>query len=108
MLGIADASSFLYVKLLASRMDTPKVVRVILCGVIFGCLMFVLFSQRYPSTIPFIIIIIRMNISSVLNFGYHINTYLFPILLRGNVYAVTNFVSRPFNAVATVVVEYTK
>jgi hypothetical protein len=108
MLGIADAFSFLYVKLLSHKYDTPKTLRFLLIGVIIGCSFFALLSPTFPALIPVMIILIRMHVSSVLNFGYHINSFLFPILLRGNVFAVTNIVSRPFNALATIVVEYTK
>ena len=107
MLGIADALSFWCAKILAVKYETPKVLRILLSGIIVGCVLFLIITPYFESLIPLFIVIIRMNSSSVLNFGYHINSYLFPVLLRGNVYAITNSVSRPFNAVATITVEYT-
>lgn len=108
MLGIADAIAFGYVKVLSTRFSTPSLIRILLLGVLFGCFLFLYVSEPYPSLIPFLIIIIRMHVSAVLNYGYYINSFLFPVLLRGNVYAITNVICRPFSALATLVVEYTR
>jgi len=45
---------------------------------------------------------------SVQNYGYHINTLLFPVSMRGQAFGITNLISRPFASLSTVVVEYTK
>lgn len=58
--------------------------------------------------IAVMIFIMRLHVCSIQNFGYHVNQLLFPVLVRGRAYGITNFVSRPFAALSTLVTEYTK
>lgn len=48
MLGIADSFAYVYVKLLASKYDTPKIIKVILVGLIIGCLLYIGISTPFP------------------------------------------------------------
>ena len=57
---------------------------------------------------PIMILLVRLQVTSIHNFGYHINQQLFPILIRGRAMGITNFVARPITGIATVVTEYTK
>jgi len=64
-------------------------------------------SQEQAWVLPIILMMLRLQVTSVRNYGYHINQYLFPVLVRGQVYGYVNFISRPFAALATVLTEYT-
>jgi len=44
---------------------------------------------------------------SIQNYSYHINQQVFPILVRGRAYGITNFVSRPITGLSPIVTEYT-
>ena len=58
--------------------------------------------------VPILIMIVKLQVTSIQNFGYHVNQQLFPILIRGRAMGITNFVSRPFAGLATLLTEYTK
>ena len=45
--------------------------------------------------------------AAILAYSYHVNQYLFPTLLRGAAYTMTNFVSRPVIGLGTFITEYT-
>ena len=48
-----------------------------------------------------------MQINAILAYSYHVNQFLFPVLMRGAAYSMTNFVSRPVIGLATFITEYT-
>ena len=53
------------------------------------------------------ILLIRLQATAIQNYRYHLIQKLFPVLLRGRVMGITNFVSRPFAGLATILCEYT-
>lgn len=116
--GGSDIISMGYIKLIASRSDSVKqTLKILLGSVLFFSLLAIIFTdmsvlQNYPNLqaaiIPILLLMIRMNVGSIQNYGYHINQLLFPVMMRGQSYGITNFVSRPFASIATIVVEYTK
>lgn len=57
--------------------------------------------------VPLLYLAIRINVGGISNYGYHMNQLLFPVMMRGQSYGLTNFISRPFASLATILVEYT-
>ena len=54
------------------------------------------------------ILLVRLHVSSIYNFGFQYTQELFPILIRGRAMGIVNGVSRPITGLSTVVTEYTK
>jgi len=52
--------------------------------------------------------LMRLNIGGLYNFNYHYNSKLFPVLVKGAVFATTNSVARPSQALATMIAEYVR
>lgn len=57
--------------------------------------------------LPFITFAACLQIAAIQDYGYHINQWLFPVLVRGQAYGYVNFVSRPFGFFAAMLAEYT-
>lgn len=107
MCGIADTFSLLYVKFLDSKMKVQTTLKVLVVGIISTCIIFLIVTANAEYLIPPVIIVIRLHVASVTNYSYHMNSSFFPTLVRGFAYACSNSISRPFNAAATIIVEYT-
>ena len=56
---------------------------------------------------PVLLMLTKLQVSGMQNYGYHLVQYLFPVLIRGQIFGIANFFSRPFAAVSTIVSEYT-
>ena len=67
-------------------------------------------NQRWGSAtyIPALILGIRICVKGIYSLGYFANGTLFPTLVKTSIFSLTNGVGRPFSALATMVVEYTK
>lgn len=107
-----------YIRFLTSRHGSAKLtLRILLYSVLFFTFVMIIVTDIgllanhanvQASLIPILLLMIRMNVGSIQNYGYHINQLLFPVMMRGQSYGITNFISRPFASIATIVVEYTK
>ena len=116
--GASDIISMGYINFISKRSGSAiMTLKILLYSVLLFTFMELVVTdtvilQLYPnlqaSIIPILLLLIRMNVGSIQNYGYHINQLLFPIMMRGPSYGITNFVSRPFASIATIVVEYTK
>lgn len=106
-----------YISFISNRSGSAKLtLQILLWSVLFFTFLEIVvtdmsFLAFYPniqaSLVPILLLLIRMNVGSIQNYGYHINQLLFPVMMRGQSYGITNFVSRPFASIATIVVEYT-
>lgn len=115
--GASDIISMSYINFLSRQnCSALNILKILLYSVILFTLLEIMVTemsllQSHPkleaSVVPILLLMIRMNIGSIQNYGYHINQLLFPVMMRGQSYGITNFVSRPFASVATIVVEYT-
>jgi len=111
--GFADSISLFYVMMFQRRYSKVThtlyfLTYLIICLTISQILMNKYLPISWQSTIlPFMILVIKLSVTGIQNYGYHINTSLFPVLLRGRAMGITNFVSRPFAGMATIVTEYT-
>lgn len=110
--GISMMFTMIWVTLLQSKTSVPNVVRV-LVGLTILFSVATLCIQRWGSIeqidilFPIMLTLTRLQVASIQNFGYHINQFLFPVMIRGQAYGTINFISRPFAAFATILVEYT-
>lgn len=118
--GFSDSLSMLYITFI-SRLFSKKTLLVstlrllVIAMICFtGIHIFISQSSLFENSpqiktilVPILILIIKLQVASIQNFGYHVNQQLFPILIRGRAMGITNFVSRPFAGLATVVTEYT-
>lgn len=64
-------------------------------------------SAHHLWTVPLLVFLIRLNIVSIQNYQYQANQLLFPVEMRGEAFGLVNFLSRPFAAFSTIIVEYT-
>jgi len=107
--GLCDASAILYIKVLEKKLVTvPLVIRFALVMVILFSLIYMVLANSYLFLIPVMVGLTRLQINAILAYSYHVNQFLFPTLMRGAAYSMTNFVSRPFIGMATIITEYTK
>lgn len=64
-------------------------------------------QEAYPIFVIFGILILRLNMSSLMNFGYHLNQHLFPVEYRSLASGTMNFIGRSIGAFSFILVEYT-
>lgn len=105
-LGLADSIAFFFITKLSKNRDIPSVMRILLVGAGLASLVFFLTQAMAPTLIPIALILLRLNVGGLFNYSYHYNSKLFPILVKGAVFAITNSVARPSQAAATMVAEY--
>lgn len=105
LFGLVDAAGLFYIQFVQKFFKSvANMVRVTMASTILLCL---LYTVAPLSFIPAVIALIRMQVNSMMSYGYHINQCLFPVLMRGTVFSLANAVSRPFVASAAIVAEYT-
>ena len=111
--GCAEMVSFIYVRVLLRKRTVKEFLRFLISWIVILTMILIFFEESgfIPDNILVVVMavmvfLIRLQVVSVSNYGYHINTQVFPILTRGKAYGITNFVSRPFAAMAPIVTEY--
>lgn len=106
MVGLADSMSFMYSRILTNFMKLSNVLRFLLVGAIVSSVLYIFLADPVPSLVPFMVLLMRLHAMSIQNFMYHMQTILFPVLLKSSVFGITNGIARPVTGVAVVVVEY--
>lgn len=107
-IGFCDALAVVYIQGVDSKFKkVPVVIRFTLMGAVFFSFLYMTLAPKYIILIPLLVGLTRMQINALLCYSYHVNQYLFPTLLRGAAYSMTNFVSRPVIGVGTFISEYT-
>lgn len=107
--GISICFGIGWLSLLSNRMEVKNVLRtmIVLIVVLLSIGLVIYNTENVHIYLPFILFATYLQISAIQDFGYHINQYLFPVLVRGQAYGYVNFISRPFGGVAAVLAEYT-
>lgn len=113
MIGSSEALSMIWTSFLKSNLKLKNLLVVFYVLIIVLSLIlsfFINYGPEYGSLIiiPSLLLAIRLQSSSLSNYGYVLNCELFPVLVRSQVFGISNLVSRPFSAVSTIVTEYTK
>jgi hypothetical protein len=80
--------------------------RILLAGSILASILNLLSDLYWPLMIPVTLMLMRLNVGGLLNYQYYSSSKLFPVLVKGAVFAVSNSVARPFQAMATITAEY--
>jgi len=94
-IGFADAIGFLYITKLTLKSTIPSVMRILLVGSIISCFLFIITQAFLPVFLPVSLIVMRLNVGGLFNYNYHYNSKLFPVLVKGAVFAVANSIARP-------------
>ena len=115
--GLAEIMSMWYMKLLSVVTDSIQThVNILMYKMIAFTLLLMLFTETsmfkvdhsmQTTVVASLIFVIGLCSRSTQNYGYHINTELFPVMMRGQACGILNLVSRPFASAATIIVEYT-
>ena len=108
IIGVADCFTSLHSAVLTKFF--PKITNTlsfILLHSVFWCMVFVVVQEPYPMFVPFGILVLRLNMGTIANFGYHINQVLFPTEYRSLASGTMNFVGRSIGATSVILVEYT-
>lgn len=105
-IGLADALAFLYIGYITKFSTIPGVMRILLVGAMVSAVMYFIAVAEFAPLIPVALMFMRLHVGGLFNYSYHTNSKLFPVLVKGAVFAVTNSVARPFQALATIVAEY--
>ena len=111
--GLSDTLSMVYIWFLRRKLSLKPMLNT--CVACIVTLSLVLNFTMVPSSdmsanltaTSVLLFFIRLNCVAIQNYGYEINQVLFPVLIRGTVFSISNLVSRPFAAVGTIVTEYT-
>jgi len=82
--------------------------RILLVGSIVSCVLFMITQAVLPVLLPVFLVLMRMNISGLFSYNYHYNSKLFPVLVKGAVFAISNSIARPSQALATMIAEYAR
>ena len=106
--GLCDAASIVYIKMLEKKLiKVPLVIRFTLFMTIIFSLFYSAFAQFHLFLIPIIVGFTRLQTKALFAYSYHVNQFLFPTLMKGTAFSMTNFVSRPLIGMATFISEYT-
>jgi len=109
--GIAVVFSLIWATILSKKASLTNVLKLLTFLVfLFSCIAIVIIQtctdQQVLYFLPIVLVILRLQVCTVQNFGYHVNQFLFPVLVRGQAYGIVNFVSRPFASIAAIITEY--
>lgn len=74
IIGVADAFTIIYVHLISKRVkNLTNILNIVLVQIVLWSLIFIGLQDFYPIVVPICILALRLNLSALLNFGYHIN-----------------------------------
>ena len=105
-IGVADAIGFALITKITPKYTIPEIIRILLVGSIASAILFMITQAVVPALLPIPLILMRMNIGGLYNYSYQYNSMLFPLLVKGAVFAMANSFARPSQAMATMVAEY--
>lgn len=113
MAGLSDSLSMLYAAALTARFSLQTSILIFYILIIFLSILMTLVLNNSSEEmalylVPIFVLAVRLQSSALQNYGYQIVQDLFSVLLRGQVYGITNLVSRPFSALSTILTEYTR
>jgi len=114
--GISFGLTLVWCNFLSKWLDAVGVLRFIAVVIIGGTALFWVVLKLVPVwlpkyyleyIIPALLMVIHLQGASIAQYSYHLGVYLFPPLLRGQAFGISNFISRPFGGLSTIIPEYT-
>ena len=112
--GLSQCFAFFYVNKLSTKMSLHRMLKYLMIMIIGLTLLTICLDETevvpdhsFPIFIVIMVFLIKVHVIGIQNYSYFVNQQLFPVLVRGRAYGVTNFVSRPITGIAPILTEYT-